>query len=531
MLGDHALSGDHQASDRSCRLQCSTGNFGRIQDTHLQHVTVGVVRSVVAVAVFALLDLVNHYRGFAASVGYDLTQRSFHGTTQQVDTYVLVFVVPLQLSNSLQSTDQGNTATRYDTFFNSGASCVQSVVDTSFLLFHLDFTGRTHLDDRNTASQLGYALLQLLTVVVRRGFFDLLADLSYASLDVRLSTGTIDDDDVLFGDLYALGAAQIVQSGVFQGQAHFLGNHSTASQDSDILQHFLTTVAKARGFNRSNFHDTAHVVHYQRSQGFAFHVFCNDQQGLGRLGHRFQDRQHFADVGDFLVNQQHERVFQFGRHGVLVVDEVGRQVAAVELHTFYYVQLVFEAATFFNSDHAFFADALHGFSDDVTNALVAIGGDGAHLSDCFGVAARTGQLLDFFNCCMQTFVDTALQVHGVHASGNGFQAFVYDGLGQNSCSGGTVTGHIVGLGSYFLHHLRAHVLELVFQFDFLGNGNTVFSDGRSAKGLVQNHVTAFRAQSYLDRIGQDIYTSQHSLAGGITKFYVFSCHNRLTLSL
>src|SRR5690606_30597485 len=236
-------------------------------------------------------------------------------------------------------------------------------------------------------------------------------------------------------------------------------------------------------------------------------------------------------VGDFLVNQQHERVFQFGRHGVLVVDEVRRQVAAVELHTFYHVQLVFEAAAFFNSDHAFFTHALHGFGNDAADALVAVGGDGAHLSDGFGVAARTGQLLDLFNRSIQTFVDTALQVHRVHARGNCFQTFVHNGLRQNNYSSSTITDYVVDLRNNLLHHLRAHVFELVFQLDFLGYGNTVFSHGRRAKGLVQNHVTAFWAQSYLDRVGQNIHTSQHSLAGGITKFNVFSCHNRLILSL
>ena len=32
---------------------------------------------------------------------------------------------------------------------------------------------------------------------------------------------------------------------------------------------------------------------------------------------------------------------------------------------------------------------------------------------------------------------------------------------------------VVGLGGHFLDHLGAHVLELVFQFDFFGNGHTV----------------------------------------------------------
>src|SRR5690606_3155809 len=145
-------------------------------------------------------------------------------------------------------------------------------------------------------------------------------------------------------------------------------------------------------------------------------------------------------------------------------------------------------------DHAFFTNALHGFSDNLANALVAVGRDGAHLSNGFGVAARTGQLLDLINCSVQTFVDTALQVHRVHARSNRFQTFVHNGLRQNSCSSSSVPGHVVGLGSNVLHHQRAQVFELVFQLDFLGNGTTDFSDGRSAKGLVQYHVTTFRAQ-------------------------------------
>ncbi len=40
-------------------------------------------------------------------------------------------------------------------------------------------------------------------------------------------------------------------------------------------------------------------------------------------------------------------------------------------------------------------------------------------------------------------------------------------LRQHGGGGGAVAGVVVGLGSDFLHHLRAHVLERVSQFDFL----------------------------------------------------------------
>jgi len=62
---------------------------------------------------------------------------------------------------------------------------VQRVFNAGFLLFHLDFGGGTDLDHRHAAGQLGHALLQLLTVVVAGGFFDLDADLLDARFDAR----------------------------------------------------------------------------------------------------------------------------------------------------------------------------------------------------------------------------------------------------------------------------------------------------------------------------------------------------------
>src|SRR5690606_16845793 len=126
----------------------------------------------------------------------------------------------------------------------------------------------------------------------------------------------------------------------------------------------------------------------------------------------------------------------------------------------------------------------HGFGDDVTDGAVGVGGDGADLGDGLGVGARLGQVLELGNDGRGGLVDAALQVHRVHAGGNRLQAFVDDGLGQNGGGGGAVTGGVVGLGRDVLDQLSTHVLELVFQFDFLGNGNAVLGDGRGAEGFV-----------------------------------------------
>jgi hypothetical protein len=43
---------------------------------------------------------------------------------------------------------------------------MQCVFNAGFLLFHFNFGCSTNLDDCNTASQLGYTLLQFFTIVV-----------------------------------------------------------------------------------------------------------------------------------------------------------------------------------------------------------------------------------------------------------------------------------------------------------------------------------------------------------------------------
>src|SRR5690606_38663015 len=139
-----------------------------------------------------------------------------------------------------------------------------------------------------------------------------------------------------------------------QIQTHFFGDHSSTCQNSDVLQHGLAAVTETGRLTGRHFHDTANVVYYQSGQSFAFNIFSDNHQRLARFGHTFEHWQQFADVGDFLVNQQDVGVVLLDTHAVLVIDEVGRQVATVKLHAFHYVQLVLQAGAFLNGDHTFF---------------------------------------------------------------------------------------------------------------------------------------------------------------------------------
>src|SRR5690606_4001027 len=134
-----------------------------------------------------------------------------------------------------------------------------------------------------------------------------------------------------------------------------------------------------------------------------------------------------------------ERIFQDGDLLVRVVDEVGRQVAAVELHAFHDVQFVFERLAVFNGDDAFLADLVHRVGDDFADGGVAVGGNGTDLSDFLAGSAGLGQLLQFASCTAGSFVDTAHEVHRVDGGGNVLQSFFNDSQSQHVSAGCTVT--------------------------------------------------------------------------------------------
>ena len=108
-------------------------------------------------------------------------------------------------------------------------------------------------------------------------------------------------------------------------------------------------------------------------------------------------------------------------------------------------------------------------------------------------------------------VNATLQIHRVHAGGNRLSAFLDDRVGEDGRSGGPVTCLIRRLRGHFAHHLRAHVLELVFELDLLGDGDAVLGDAWCAKRLVEYDVAALGAKRHAYRVGECIDAVQHSV--------------------
>jgi hypothetical protein len=156
----------------------------------------------------------------------------------------------------------------------------------------------------------------------------------------------------------------------------------------------------------------AQLVDDERRQRFTFDVFRDDQQRTAEARDLLEDRQQVLHRADLLLVDQDDGVLEHHFHALRIRHEVGRQVAAVELHAFDDVERRFERAGLFNGDDAVLADLFHRFRDDLADGLVGVGRDGADLRDHVALDGLR-HLLDFGGHGLDGLLDAALQFHRV----------------------------------------------------------------------------------------------------------------------
>src|SRR4030081_429826 len=403
------------------------------------------------------------------------------------------------------------------------------VVDAILALLDFDFGRAADADHRDAARELGQTLLELLTVVVRGGFLDLRLDLVDAGFDVGLLASAVDDGGVLLVDHHLLGATEHGERDVLHFDAEIFRDRLTAGQHRDVLQHRLAAIAAARSLDGGNLEAATQTVDDEGGERFAFDVFRNDDKRLAGLNHGFQQRKQFVQVGELLLVDQDVGVIEFNAHLVGVGDEVGRDIAAVELHAFDDVEFGLERLGFLNRDDALVADLLHGVGEELADFRVAVGRDGADLGDFLVRGDLLGILDEVGDHGVHRQVDTALQIHRVHAGGNRLGAFPDDRGCQHGRGSGAVAGRVRRRGGDFANHLRAHVLELVVKLDFLGDGDAVLGDAGCAERLVEHDVAALGAERDLYRVVENVDAAQHFVPRVHAEFNFFASHVCLSL--
>ena len=355
---------------------------------------------------------------------------------------------------------------------------MQSVFDAGLLLLHFGLGRCAHVDDRHPPGQLGQAFLQFFAVVIRGGFLDLAADLVHAALDFGGLTIAFDNGGVLAVDHDVLGAAEVVKVERFQLDTEVIGDALAAGEDRDVFEHRLATITKPRGFDSADVQRAAELVHHQCGQRFAFHFLSDDQQRLADLGNLFEDREQVLQRADLLFVDQDVRVLELALHRLGIGDEIGREIALVELHAFDDFERGFDRLGFLNRDGAVLADLVHGIGDDFADLRVPVRRNRGHLFDFLFVFDLLGDLVEMGHRGFHGFADAALNADRVPARGDKLQAFAINRFGQHGCSSGAIAGGVAGLAGDFAHHLRAHVFVAIFQLDFLGYRDTVLGDGR-----------------------------------------------------
>src|SRR5436190_19937122 len=509
-FGHHSFGGDQESRDGSRVLDRYTHDLGRVDDALRDQVDVFAGLGVEAIGILILFeDLADDHRTVFACVDRDLASGPGKGLADDLDARLLVVVLGAQPLQMLGGAQQSDTAARHDAFFNRRAGRMHRIIHAILALLYFGFSRTADADHRDAACELGQTLLQLLAVVVRGGFLDLRLDLRNAGLDVGLLAGTADDGGVLLVDHHLLGAAKHGERDVLHLDAKIFRDRLTAGQHCDVLQHGLAAIAEARSLDGRDLQTATQTVDNEGGESFAFDVLRNNHKRLAALNHGFQQGKQFIQLRQLLFIDEDVGIFHFDAHLVGIGDEIGRDVAAVELHALDHFELGLERLGFLNRDDALVADLLHGVSEELAYFHVPIGGDGADLGDFLVRGDLLGVLDEIGDHGFNSQIDTALQIHRVHACGNRLGAFPNDGCGQHGCSGGAVAGRVSGLGGDFAHHLGPHVLELVLKLDFLGDGDAVFGDAGCAERLVEHDVAALGAERHLDCIVEDVDAAEH----------------------
>ena len=193
----------------------------------------------------------------------------------------------------------------------------------------------------------------------------------------------MDDRGVLLVDHHPLSAAEHIDGDFVELDAQVLADRLAAGQDGDVLQHRLAAIAEARRFHRRDLEATAQLVDDERGKRLALDVLGHDEQRLAGLHHRLEQRQQFLQARQLLFVDEDVGILHLRPHLVGIGDEVGGNVAAVELHAFDHVELGLERLCLFDRDHALVADLLHGLGEEVTDLAIAVGGNRADLGDFF----------------------------------------------------------------------------------------------------------------------------------------------------
>jgi hypothetical protein len=521
-IGDEAFGSEDHTGDRGGILESGDGDFGRVNNPILEEGAEFVGKGVIAVVgILTLDDFVEDETVVSAGVFGDSSEGLLEGVFENFQADFFFFRIGLDLIEDVADTEEGDTAAGNNPIGDSGFGSFDSILNPFLFFFEFDFGSSADVDDGDSAGEFGQSLLEFFFVKVGGSGFDFSFKLFDAGLNLGGVTLAADDAAIVFVGPDFVSLAAVVDGDGVKLAADVFRDDGTAGENGKVGEHGLATVAEAGGFDSEDVEGAAEFVDYQGGEGFAFDFVGNDDEVLGDLDEVFQERKKIRDGGDFFIGNEDVGGVDFGFHAIGVGDEVGGDKTLVEFHTFFIFDFQLKTFGFFDGDNAVITNFFEGFGNFSANFGIG-GGDGGDLGLFFFVFNGFGELFNFGDNGVGAFVNAFFEDHGVGSGGDVFSSLGGNSVGEDSGSSSAITGDVVGLTGSFFDELSAHVFKRVFEFDFLGDGDTVVDNGGGAPLALHGDVAAARTEGGSYRLGKEVNALEEFLAGVFAEFELFS---------
>ena len=191
----------------------------------------------------------------------------------------------------------------------------------------------------------------------------------------------MEDDRVVLCDCDALGHSQRrfdffwVFSSAFESDSSLLVDELAASKDGDVLEHSFSVVSERWRFDSAYFEIVLESVEDESCEHLAFGVVGDDEERPLLLVSDLQKGENVSDVRELLLDDQNVAVFEFNLLLFVVSDEVGRNVASVELHAVDELDLVVEGLALLYGYGAVDSYFLVEVGQHVSDGPISVGGD------------------------------------------------------------------------------------------------------------------------------------------------------------
>ena len=285
-------------------------------------------------------------------------------------------------------------------------------------------------------------------------------------------------------------------------------------------------VAISRGFHGDARQHAANLVHDERRQRVAFDLVGHHHQRFPALGDLLEHRQQIVHRRNLLLVDEDERILDDRAHLFRIGDEVRREVAAVESHPFDHFDRRFGAFRLLHRRRAFRADAFESVRHHLANRRVVVRGQRRHLGALCVIRHRPREFLQARDDRDQRSIEAALQIDRARARRDVPHAFGED-RGRQQRGGRRAVAHQVArpLGG-LSNHLSSQVLLVIFQLEFLGDGDAVVADNRTAPFLLDEDALRPRTERHANGVSQRRRAMEDLFSGSGLNEQVFVRHGR-----